>query len=153
MKNNKFTLKATIVSFTYWIADSVIHKFIYQEEGFELIPLEINELWMRIVIVVILICFGIYADKHTKSIIEKEKDKRIIFEATVRSTQHILNNLLNQMQSFKMEADEINAFDDEVLQTFENTILEGKELVIKLSSVEELTEKNIIDSVYPKNDK
>lgn len=133
----------------YWIADSIIHKFIYLEEEFEFFPSEINELWMRIVIIVLLICFGIYADKHVQSLIEKEEDKRLIYEATARSTQHILNNLLNQMQSFKFTAEEINAFNDEDIQLFENTIKEGKELVIKLCSVEELTEKNIIDSVYP----
>lgn len=83
----------------------------------------------------------------------KEKEKRIVFDATVRSTQHILNNLLNQMQYFKMVADETNAFDDEVNEIYKNTIEEGKELVIKLSSVEELTEENIIGSVYPKNGK
>ena len=83
----------------------------------------------------------------------KEKEKRIVFDATVRSTQHILNNLLNQMQYFKMVADETNAFDDEVNEIYKNTIKEGKELVIKLSSVEELTEENIIGSVYPKNGK
>lgn len=81
----------------------------------------------------------------------KEKEKRVVFDATVKSTQHILNNLLNQMQYFKLVADETNAFDDEVNDIYKNTIKEGKELVINLSSVEELTAENIIGSVYPKN--
>lgn len=104
---------------------------------------------MRIVIVVLLILFGLYADYQTKSILQKEKEKRILFNATVSSTQHIVFNLLNQMQFYKIEADKSNVFDEEVNTLYEQTMKEGKELVDKLSAVDELTEENIIKSVYP----
>lgn len=154
MKGKYYFTKISIpFVLSYWVLECIIHYFGYGELEFEIIPSDFDELWMRIVIVILLICFGLYADKYTKSILDKEKEKRIVFEATVRSTHHILNNVLNQMQYFKMVADEKNAFDDEVNELYENTITEGKELIVKLSSVEELTEENIIDSVYPKKSK
>jgi hypothetical protein len=154
MKEKYFFTKVSIpLALSYWALECIIHYFGYGELKFELIPSDLDELWMRIVIVILLLCFGIYADKHTKSILDKEEEKRIVFEATVKSTHHILNNMLNQMQYFKMVADEKNAFDDETNELYKNTITEGKELIIKLSSVEELTEENIIDSVNPENGK
>lgn len=152
MKSSSFTYKAILVSFLYWVADSMIHKLIYLEEEFEFIPAEINELWMRVVIVILLVCFGIYADKHTKTMLEKEKEKHIIFRATIYSTEHILNNLMNQMVYFKMIADKKNVFDSEDNELYENAIKKGKELVARLSSVEKLTEEDIKDSVSPKNE-
>ena len=151
MSENKLIKVAIPLALSYWVLECIIHYFGYGELEFELIPSDLDELWMRIVIVILLVSFGIYADKHTKSILDKEKEKRIVFEATVKSTHHILNNILNQMQYYKIIADKNRAFDDETNELYENTITEGKELIKKLSSVDELTEENIIDSVYPKN--
>jgi len=153
MKNVNYTFKAIIIAILYWLMDSAIHGLVYSEEGFEFIPSELNELFMRITIVVLLIAFGMYADRQTKAMLKKEKEKRIIFNATVSSTQHILNNLLNQMQFFKMKADESNVFDENITDLYEQSIEEGKELVEKLSTVEELSEENIKASVHLKMDK
>lgn len=150
MNNSSYTFKAAIVSVIYWLIDSMLHKFIYLEDEFEFIPSEIDELWMRTVIVLLLVCFGIYADRHTKIMVKKEQEKRIVFNATIASTQHILNNLLNQMLLFKIEADNSRIFDAKTNGLFTQSIEEGKELVEKLSAVEELTEHNIKHTVYPK---
>jgi hypothetical protein len=149
MRKNYFFNRAIIFSILYWLIESTIHKRLYSEEKFEFLPSDINELWMRSVIVVLIITFGLYADYHTKSLLKKEEEKRIIFTAAVSSTQHIVFNLINQMQYFKLEADKSNVFDEEVNRLYEETIKEGKELVDRLSAVEELTEENISKSVYP----
>ena len=149
MKSRSYTLKAIIVSTLYWFADSAIHRFIFAEGEYEIIPSEINELWMRIVIVLLLICFGIFADRNTKLLLIKEKEKRIVFNASVSATQHILNNLINQMQLFKIIADESNAFDNETIHLYEQAMMEGQELVKKLTSVDDLTELAIERSVSP----
>ena len=80
----------------------------------------------------------------------KEKEKQTIFTATVSMTQHILNNLLNQMQLFQLEAERTKGFDDEVKSLIGESIKEGEVLVERLSSVKELSEDAIRNSVYPK---
>lgn len=150
MSKHNFFYKSILLSIIYWFIESIIHRVIFSEDKFEFIPSDINEFWMRIVIVVLLILFGRYADYQTKSILQKEKEKRIIFHATLSSAQHIINNLLNQMQYFKMKADESSVFDDEVNEMYNHSMKEGKELFDKLCSVEELTENNISDSVHSK---
>lgn len=81
----------------------------------------------------------------------EEKQKQTIFSATVSMTQHILNNLLNQMQLFQMEAERLDDFDQDVKKLVDNCIKEGEELVEKLSSVEELSEEAIRNSIYLEN--
>jgi PAS domain S-box-containing protein len=85
--------------------------------------------------------------------LKKEREKQKIFTATVSATQHILNNLLNNMLLFKMKAKQSDCFDDKTKTQFDQAIKEGTELVKKLGAVEVLTEENIKASVNPKSDK
>jgi PAS domain S-box-containing protein len=83
--------------------------------------------------------------------LSEEREKRIIYRATVSSAQHILNNFLNNMLLFKMKAEKADIFDAETKAQFEYAITQGTELVKKLSAVEILTESNIKASIDPKS--
>ncbi len=80
----------------------------------------------------------------------REREKQKLFKATVRATQHILNNLINQMQLFKMEADRTQAFDERIKKLFMESLQEGQDLVSRLGRVSEITEDAISKSVAPK---
>jgi hypothetical protein len=150
MNKVNFTLKATLLSALFWLIESLIHILFFSEGNFEIIPTEDNELWMRVMIVILVISFGIYADFQTKMLLKKEEEKRLIFKATIYSSQHIINNLLNQMQYFRMKADENNAFSSETIKLYDQSLQEGQELMKLLSNVDDLTEENIRMSVSPK---
>jgi len=145
MRHN-YLFTAIGLTFVYWILDSSIHWYIYGEE-LEVIPHEPNELWMRGMIAGLLILFGAYADYQTKRLIDKEEEKRRIFRATVFSTQHILNNLLNQLILFQLEMDKSDAFSDEIKNLYRDTLQAGKQQVIKLSAVNEITEESIKNTI------
>lgn len=149
MNKYNYFLKSIVAAVLFWLLDSSIHHLFFGEPEFEFVPTEPNELWMRLVIVGLLILFGLYTDKHTARLIKKEKEKRVIFNATISSTQHILNNMLNQTQYLKMLAEESNAFDKESVALFDKVMQEGSELVQSLSNVEELTVENIKEAVEP----
>lgn len=80
-----------------------------------------------------------------------EKEKQTIFSTTVSMTKHILNNLINQMQLFQLEAEQTKGFDEKVKYLIEDSIREGENLVEKLSSVKELNEDAIRNSIYKNN--
>lgn len=82
-----------------------------------------------------------------KKVQKKEQEKSQIFCATISAVQHVLNNFLNQMMLFKLEAENSQDFDKGVLNIYDKVIDEAAEKVDSLSSVNELTEKKIIDSV------
>jgi hypothetical protein len=52
------------------------------------------------------------------------------------------------MQLFRLKAEESDSFDKKTIGLYNQSFNEGKELVKKLSSVEELTEESIKESVF-----
>ncbi len=150
MKHRKITMYAVIVSVLYWLAESVGHKYVFSEEVFEIFPSDVNELWMRSLIIVLIIVFGFIADKQANRIRAAEKEKREIFAATVSSTQHVMNNLLNQLQLVLFEEGKAHALSDGTRKLLAESIREGKEQMDRLSSVTELDETTIKESVEPK---
>jgi hypothetical protein len=133
----------------FWLADSFIHRFIYKEETFELVPADVDELWMRILIIVLLIIIGLVGDSRANRIAAIEREKREIFLATVSSTQHVLNNLLNQMQLVFLEAGKTHKLSDETRKLLEQSIKEGKEQIDNLTSVTKMNGETIRKSVQP----
>ncbi len=150
MKHRKITICVVILSLIFWIADSLIHRYIYTEETFELVPADVDELWMRSLIIVLLIIIGVVGDSRANRIAATEREKREIFLATVSSTQHVLNNLLNQMQLVFLEASKTHKLSDETRKLLEQSIREGKEQIDKLSSVTKMNGQTIKESVQPK---
>ena len=52
MDRHKFSLLGLALAFFHWFAESVIHRFVYAEEFFEIVPSDVNEFWMRLSIIV-----------------------------------------------------------------------------------------------------
>jgi exopolysaccharide biosynthesis protein len=148
-----FSIAAFFIAFVFWFFDASIHYFVYGEPQFELIPDDFNELWMRLVIILLLILFGIFADYYSRKflIAQKQLESSRIYTSMIHATHHILNNLLNQMQFFKIEALKSKDFDQEVLTLYDNAIDEASELIERLSHVENITEENIWASIDPNN--
>jgi hypothetical protein len=150
MERHKFTLLGAGLAFLYWFAESVIHRFVYAEEFFEVVPSDVNEFWMRLLIVVLIISFGLFADNRARKIKASEQEKHAVFVATVRSTQHILNNLMNQLQLVFFDLEKEHCLESETKTLLEKSIREGKEQVERLSSVSDISSESIEDSVRPR---
>jgi hypothetical protein len=66
------------------------------------------------------------------------------------AAQHVLNNLLNQLQLFKMATDSSHDFDRSILALYDDVTVEASDLIARLSSVKELNQQNILASVASK---
>ena len=143
------TIVALAVATLYWIAESMVHRFVFEEDAFELIPSNFNELWMRVLIVVLMICFGVFGDAWSRRLVAKEDEKRQIFIATVSSTQHILNNLLNQIQVVFLKMDDEYRIDAETREMLKRSLKDAQAQVQRLSAVTKLDEDVIRESVAP----
>jgi len=62
----KYLIIGLLVAVFYWLFDSIIHHFVFREEGFEIIPSDFNELWMRSLVVTLLAGFGLYAEVSSR---------------------------------------------------------------------------------------
>lgn len=52
-------LLSIILALAFWLVDSCIHYLLYREPTFQFIPPDINELWMRIVICLLILSLGV----------------------------------------------------------------------------------------------
>ena len=150
IERNKFTVLGIVLALFYWFAESVIHRFVYAEEFFEVVPSDLNELLMRLLIIVLIITFGLFADNRARKIRDSEQEKHAVFIATVRSTQHILNNLLNQLQLVGVFREKEHCLESETRTLLEKSIREGKEQVERLSAVSDISSESIEESVRPR---
>ena len=78
------------------------------------------------------------------------REKLKIYTAMMSSTQHILNNFLNQMQLFKLTAEDTPNFDSEVLGLYDEIIDEAKMQITALGNVNHINENSIHEAVAPK---
>ena len=152
MKNKMLTIVASLISVGFWFFDSSVHYFLYDEPNFEFIPSEFNELWMRVVIVSLILLFGIFGDYFTNSIVMREKQLEVArtYNGMIQASLHILVNVLNQMQLFKLEAQKSKDFDREVIKFYDNAIDEASNLVESLSRLQDVTERTIGPSLETK---
>lgn len=83
-----------------------------------------------------------------KSKMEKEKEE--IYLATIHGAQHITNNLLNELKLVELEIEKHPDFDKEISAMFSDMLTEANDLIHELSSVDEINEQSIRQSVHPK---
>lgn len=145
MKKKIFTITAFVLASIFWFFDASVHYFVYKEPRLEIIPSDVNELWMRIVIVVLIILFGVFADYFTNKIMFKEKQLEVvgIYGSMIHVSNEILRNLLAQMKLFKIEALKSKDFDRDVIELYDNAIKQAADLVDTFSNIEGMSEENV----------
>ena len=83
-----------------------------------------------------------------KALITQEKYE--IYLAMAQSTQHILNNFLNQMMLFQITANKLGNFPEDIKELIGTVINDTATKVEELSNVQEITPENIRKTVFPK---
>ena len=142
MNNKIFTIAGFVLAFIFWLFESLVHYLIFEESQFEFIPGELNELWMRIFIVLLIMGFGIVADFFIDRIVHKQLEVAHTYSSMIYASRHILNNLLNQMQLFKLEALKTKDFDRDIIKLYDNSIKEASDLIDTLSKIEVIPDAN-----------
>jgi len=143
VKKRKFTYIAFVVASIFWVLESLIHHLIFNEPQFEIIPSEMNELWMRTVIVVLIIFYGVYVDFSIEKILHKQLEVAHMYSSITNTSHHILNNLINQMQLFKLEAKRCSDFDKNIIHLYDKEIKEASKLADTLSNISNLPDSKI----------
>ena len=148
-KNNFFLKTSFFFIVAFWLIDSVIHFFVYNEVQFELIPSETNELWMRCIIVFLLVTFSIFADSQMKKTAKKEQEKKEIYISMLNANQHILNNFLQAMMLFRAAADKSDDIDEEIITLYDQTIEKTIAQINNLHDIQEPNKKTIEERFLP----
>lgn len=151
MKNKHFFLKVAIIfALSFWLLDSLVHYFIYGELEFEIIPTDLNELWMRFIIVVLLITFGMFVDYHTNKIFLKSIEKYDVYKTMLNATHHILNNFLQKMMFFRDAANESADINKKIIETYDEVINDTLLQIKELEDIKNPSKETIENKFLPK---
>ena len=143
-KKYQFTAISSSIAILFWFSDSLIHYFGYGEQAFEVYPSDLNELWMRCVIVVLVVAFGVFVDYRTGL------DNVAVYQAMLGATNHILRNHLQKMIVFREEAENSNDFNKDVLKLYDQMIDETLARIRNLENIQEPNKTNIEERYRPK---
>ncbi len=147
----KFSITVTgvLIAVIFFLVTTIFDLDFFEEFTIILSKLdkyEIDELIIPILIILVSMLFD-YKSRAEKTRTENEKMK--IYKAMVSSTQHILNNFLHQMQLFKITAEDTPDFPENVLNLFDSTIEEASGQINALSTISQIDEDTIYESVKP----
>jgi hypothetical protein len=132
-----------------WLGESLVHFTILNHgQPFELIPSDSNELWMRAVICSMIVLFAIYMQKHENKKLDVEKEKMRTLKATMYTVEDRVGNALSGMRVLLGGVEANNQVNPETHQKLMLLLDEAYEHLRKISSIEEITERKILNDVY-----
>ncbi|NER13603.1 hypothetical protein GWK08_09155 [Leptobacterium flavescens] len=113
------------------------HKYLHFIEKYEV------DLAFWVLILVFFVFLNLMSLQKKNSFAEKRK----IYLSMLYASNHILRNLLNQIQIIRIEAGEDLNFDRETLKMFDESVEEAELLISRLSEVKNIDEDTIHESI------
>lgn len=148
VKSKHYFLKiAFALALSFWFFDSAIHYFVFGVLEFEVIPSDVNELWMRSTILILIVGFGVFADYHVKEAKKQEAEKYAIYTVMLDASNHILRTFLTKIKLFRIKMENNGAFNEAALQQYDAMI---DDAIRQLENLEKIQapSKSIIEERY-----
>ena len=150
--NYKLTLVGLLVSVVVLVGTIVFDIDLFElfiEQLKELEAYEVDEFLIPISIFVVFSFLDLFKRQEAhRAHADLEKIK--IYKAMLSSAHHILNNFINQMTIVKMTAEDTPGFDPNTLTIYDQIISDAAEQIDALSTITDISEESIIESVKPK---
>ena len=122
----------------------IFEAFVEFVEEFEAI--ELDEIFIPLGLFLLFAFIDLF-HRHRVQRVEIEKQK--VYEAMLSSSNHVLNNLINQMQLFRFYAEETEGFPKDALRIYDETIEEASAKIKAMANVTKVDEEEISLSVHP----
>ena len=135
------------------MAESLVHFFSNGGERFDVIPTDLNEFFMRTLVVVLIIGFGIYVDYITSKHVAELEERKERYKATVKETNKKFSSFIEEVQNFDLEARKTRSMDKDILNSFADTIHEAKNQLARLENAGDITAGYKIIADKPDADK
>ncbi|MEH6347850.1 MAG: hypothetical protein V7785_22330 [Bermanella sp.] len=150
MKHYKITLLGLGIAILILLTSLVLDVDFFEQLVNLVLRLEQYEIDELIIPLIIFLIFA-FVDIFKRNRINKVNTEKLkIYSAMMSSTQHILNNFLNQMQLFKLTAEDTPKFNPEVLALYDEIIDEASMQITALGNVHHIDEIAIQEAVAPK---
>lgn len=87
------------IALLFWLGESILHYYLFDHgHDFELIPRESNEIWMRILICVMIVAFGLFSERMQRRLIASNQEKLELIHETMRTIEDKFGNYLVEAQ-------------------------------------------------------
>lgn len=150
MERFRFTVIGAVLAFLLALSSWVFQLNVFEKIMEALHSVEKYDV-DEIIIPGLILFFFMYLDQVRMAKKRKMESERVkIYKAMLRSSHHILNNFLNQMQIFKIKAEDTPGFDVEVLSLYDDISAEASTLIDALGNLSSIDEKSIADAMSPK---
>jgi len=150
MKNHKIAGIGLGLSVTLFLVVLLCEVELFERTVHMLHSLEEYQFDELIIPIMLSVIFVLVDLLHWKKRHDVDREKITIYKAMVNSAHHVLNNFLNQMQLFKMTAERTPGFDPKILSLYGYIMKEAMDQIAALSSVREISERSIMNSISPK---
>lgn len=150
LKNYKYTFGGFLFALFITLTSRTSYFFHTGKFPLRLLPPDPHDRIMFLVVSAMLIFLGFCADRNTRLLIAHEKEKRKVFSSAVAASQHILNNFLNNILYFQMQARDSGALDEKTLELLDTVIHDAASQLKKLGEISEISEESIRETIYPK---
>lgn len=150
MKNHKLTFLGLLLALNFYFITHMFDLDLFEAlveilESLE--TFEVDELIIPLTIIFLFTFIDQYRRLNSQKV-NYEKTK--IYKAMMFSTHHILNNFLNNMQLFKITAEDTPEFDPEILSLYEVVIKDASTQIEALGNITDIDETSIHASIAPK---
>ncbi len=150
MNSLRFTLVGVFLAVLVFILNlafdldlfEILIGLLQRSESFEL-----DEL---LLVLVVLLPFVVVDLIRYRLRLRQQKDRIQLHQAMMFAVHHTQNNFLNQMQYFRMIAEENSRFDPDVIALFDEVIRDAHEQIRALGEIETIDEDAIKTAVLPK---
>lgn len=149
MSHYKFTIIGTVLALLVYVSAILLDLDAFETVVAFFDEMEHLELDELIIPFMMIVGFSVIDLVRAVNLRRMDREKTKVYKAMARSANHVLNNFLNQVQLVKITADETPGFDPEVLALYDKTINEATTQIEALSSLTEIDEHAIWDSVNP----
>ena len=139
-------LSSVAVAVAFWGVESVIHCWFFDpHHGFEIIPHDANELWMRTLIFLLIVGFGFYANRAINKIKDSQNERLRVLRATMYTVHDVVNNFLNSLHLLRLEAEDDGGWSAESLARFDAIVRQTTGKLTELGELDQVTEIDLGD--------
>lgn len=147
MKNYKYSCIGAGLACLIFLGAVIFDADLFEAFIAVLSSLEDHEVDEVIIPLIILLLFAAFDLVRKQRSLRVEQERIKIYHATLESTSHVLDNIVHQLQMFKMTAERTPGFDSRVLSLY-HVVMEDASLQLdKLSNLDRIDEDSIRSAV------
>ncbi len=129
MKKFSLFIIAGLTSITFWILESFIDLEMGKVDSLELLPKDNNELWMRLLIVILIMAMSLYAHISQARKLKIEREKMQLHEQLLHEKFSHMELILNSRKLTKEALDNFNLSVMSIKKKIDSDeVLSGKEI-------------------------